>query len=618
MTPVSLRKTPTVRQPGPSRPQGHAVCCALDGGAPFKEALRAGQRPSGAAGQDTTGIGGNGVSQASGPLQLEIERRARAEQALRATEEQFHHLLADVQGYAIFLLDPQGHVVSWNAGAERIKGYRPEDILGQHFSRFYTPEDAKQGAPERGLQLAKERGRFEAEGWRVRKDGSRFWANVVITPLPDERGKLRGFLKITRDLTEQRRAEERLREANAELERRVRERTEEPTRANDVLRAEVAQHAQAGATLRRQAGLLEQTYDPIIVWEFPGLIVYWNRAAEQLYGFTKQEAVGRVSHDLLRTVFPEGQPALEAALERAGAWAGELTHTKKGGERVTVETRMRLIAEAGGKRLVLDVNRDVSERKRAEEEIRRLNANLERLVRERTAQLEEVVQSLQAFSYSVSHDLRAPLRNVQTLAQAMLEDYGDCLDETGRDYAQRLVTSARRMDTLIRDLLSYSRLTRAEVSPQRVSLASAVSEALRELDPDLAQPGADVTVAEPLPAVRAHRTTLVQVVKNLLTNAVKFVEPGVRPRVRVWAEDRGDRVRLWVEDNGIGIAAEHHTRVFGVFERLHGEESYPGTGIDLAIVHKGVERMGGQCGVESEVDRGSRFWIELPKAEGAA
>jgi signal transduction histidine kinase len=298
-------------------------------------------------------------------------------------------------------------------------------------------------------------------------------------------------------------------------------------------------------------------------------------------------------------------------------WAGELTHTKKNGEQVAVETRMRRIDEAGG-RLVLEVNRDVSQRKRAEQEIRRLNENLERLVRERTAQLEEVVQSLQAFSYSVSHDLRAPLRNVQTLAQAMLEDYGDRLDELGRDYAQRLIASARRMDALIRDLLSYSRLTRADLSPQQVSLASAVSEALRELHAEVAERGADVRVDGPLPAVVAHRTTLVQVLKNLLANALKFVEPGVPPRVRVWAEGRGEWVRLWVEDNGIGIAEGHRERIFAVFERLHGEESYPGTGIGLAIVQKGVERMGGRCGVESEVGRGSRFWVELPKAEGGA
>jgi signal transduction histidine kinase len=148
-------------------------------------------------------------------------------------------------------------------------------------------------------------------------------------------------------------------------------------------------------------------------------------------------------------------------------------------------------------------------------------------------------------------------------------------------------------------------------------MGAAVTEAMRELAPETTGRNAQVTVEEPLPAVSAHRITLVQIIKNLLTNALKFAKPLVQLRVRIWAEDRGDRARLWVEDNGIGIAPEHRERIFRVFERLHGEESYPGTGIGLAIVQKGVERMGGRCGVASEPDRGSRFWIELPKAQGA-
>ncbi len=396
----------------------------------------------------------------------------------------------------------------------------------------------------------------------------------------------------------------------------MRERTDELARANQKLRVQIVEHLEAEATLRRQARLLEQTYDAVLVWEFPGSIILWNRAAEQFYGFSKEEAIGQVSHELLHTVFPHDLADFERALQRDGEWAGELTHTCKDGQSITVESRMRLIAEANEKLLVLEVNRDVTERKRDEAEIRRLNENLERLVRDRTAQLEEVVSSMQAFSYSVSHDLRAPLRNVQTLAQAMLEDYGDRLDDLGREYANRLVASARRMDALIRDLLSYSRLTREELSPQAVSVASAVSEALRDLGDEIARRNAEVKVEEPLPAVSAHRVTLALIIRNLVANGLKFVAADVRPRLRIWGEDKGETVLLWVEDNGIGIAPEHRDRIFRVFERLHGEESYPGTGIGLAIVQKGVERMSGRCGVESELGRGSRFWVELPKVRG--
>lgn len=554
------------------------------------------------------------VTGTDNPLHAESEARERAEEDLRTSKKQFQQLVADVQDYAIFLLDPQGYVLSWNAGAERVKGYQPDEIIGRHFSRFYTPHDAEAGLPERGLQIAKKQGRFEDEGWRVRKDGTRFWASVVVTALRDESTNLRGFLKITRDLTERKLSEDELHQANAELESRLRKRAEDLARANAALREEIAQRQRDEATLRRQADLLEQTYDPIIVWKLDGPIVGWNRAAEELYGFSKQDALGTVSHDLLHTVFPQGRADFEERLAHDGQWAGELQHITKNGAHAFIETRMRVITEPGGQRLVLEVNRDITERKQAEQEIRHLNENLERLVHERTTQLQEVVESLQAFSYSVSHDLRAPLRNVQTLAQALLDDYGDRLDANGKDYAQRLTVSARHMDFLIRDLLSFSRLTRAELTLQSVGLEGVVAEAQRELDADVAHRDADVTVQGPLPAVAAHRATLVQVVKNLLANALKFVEPGVRPRVHIWAEKRAGRVRLWVADNGIGIAPEHQTRIFRVFERLHGEESYPGTGIGLAIVQRGVERMGGTGGVESELGHGSRFWVELPEA----
>jgi signal transduction histidine kinase len=256
--------------------------------------------------------------------------------------------------------------------------------------------------------------------------------------------------------------------------------------------------------------------------------------------------------------------------------------------------------------------------RKAEEEIRQLAETLEQRVIQRTTQLEEANQALQAFAYSVSHDLRAPLRAMQGFSEALLEDYGEGLDETGRDYARRIVAAAERMDRLIRDLLAYSRLSRAEMVPQTVSLQAAVDEACQALAETLSARGAEVSLRGALPAVRAHWSTLVQVLINLLSNAVTYVAPGTAPRVRVWAEPRGRRVRLWIEDNGIGISSEHHERIFRVFERLHGVETYAGTGVGLAIVRKGLERMGGAAGVESAPGSGSRFWIELPQVEERA
>lgn len=251
-------------------------------------------------------------------------------------------------------------------------------------------------------------------------------------------------------------------------------------------------------------------------------------------------------------------------------------------------------------------------RKQADAALHRLTLELEERVRTRTAELVDMNVELEAFSYTVSHDLRAPLRAIQGLAQALYEDYGDKIDARGLEYAQRLVSAAERMDGLIQDLLGYSRLTRAALRPEHVDLSTVLDDAREQLAADILRSGARLTVKHPLPPVLAHRATLTQAVSNLLGNAIKFVAPGAQPKIAVWAEIRGDSVRVWIEDDGIGIDPEHYERVFRAFERLHGSETYPGTGIGLAIVRKGMERMGGHAGVESSADHGSRFWIELP------
>jgi signal transduction histidine kinase len=237
------------------------------------------------------------------------------------------------------------------------------------------------------------------------------------------------------------------------------------------------------------------------------------------------------------------------------------------------------------------------------------------LVQLRTAELSAVNEDLEAFSYSVSHDLQAPLRAMQGFAEALLEDYGPRLDSTGHDYAQRIVTASRHMDALIQDLLAYSRLGRADIALHPVSLEGVVDEACGPLETALKARGGAIVVERPLGRVLAHRAVLGQIVTNLLTNALKFTRPDTPPRIHVRSETATGRVRLWVEDNGIGIAPEHRERIFRAFERLHGGQQYPGTGIGLAIVQKGAVRLGGRAGVESEVGAGSRFWVELREAK---
>ncbi len=232
--------------------------------------------------------------------------------------------------------------------------------------------------------------------------------------------------------------------------------------------------------------------------------------------------------------------------------------------------------------------------------------------------LEEANIELEAFTYTVSHDLRAPLRAIQSFADALLEDSAESLGDAGREYAGRIRSVAQRMDGLIQDLLAYSRLSYDEIQIKGVGLDCVLERVLEELDVEIQEKAAQVIVVEPLPRVLGQRSILEQVVGNLVANALKFSTPDLPPQIRVWADERGDRVRVWVQDNGIGVPPAQHQRIFGIFERLHGIETYPGTGIGLAIVHRGVERLGGRVGVESEgvPSLGSRFWFELPRVEG--
>ena len=243
---------------------------------------------------------------------------------------------------------------------------------------------------------------------------------------------------------------------------------------------------------------------------------------------------------------------------------------------------------------------------------------MESKVAQRTAQIEEINQELKAFTYSISHDLKAPLRAIQGFALALQEDYGDCLEDLGQEYTSRLISCTQQMTQLIEDLLAYSRLSRQEIQLKPVACSTVVSKVIEQLEPEIIRTQAKITVAEPLLTMIGNQVILIQIISNLLSNAIKFIPPGIQPQIHIRTEVRTEdtldspatKIRLWIEDNGIGIKPQHQKRIFGVFERLHGNEAYPGTGIGLAIVKKGMERLGGRFGVESESNQGSRFWIE--------
>jgi PAS domain S-box-containing protein len=348
--------------------------------------------------------------------------------------------------------------------------------------------------------------------------------------------------------------------------------------------------------------------DMLGIADFEGRLLQLNPSWEKTLGFSEDELKQRSGLDL---VHPDDRASM---LEQFELLKQGENCTYLEGRYVCKDGSFRWLgwtaAPFPADRLIYIFARDITMRKRAEDQIRSLNAQLNKRLLELTA----INRELEGFSYSIAHDLRAPLRAMLGFSEALLEDCATELPDCGQDYARRIITSARQMDCLIRDLLDYSRLSTAELPLIPVNLDLQIRAVLEHFNGDIQEKKARIEPRSPLASVVAHPATLQQILCNLLSNALKFTEPGRTPQVQIWTEHRGTMVRCWVADNGIGIATEHQDRIFGVFERLHTTDRYPGTGIGLAIVRKAVERMGGSSGVESEPERGSRFWFEMPAA----
>jgi len=262
--------------------------------------------------------------------------------------------------------------------------------------------------------------------------------------------------------------------------------------------------------------------------------------------------------------------------------------------------------------VLVDLHRQTELIRQQSKRVNELNHELEERVKALTA----VNQELEAFNYSIAHDLRAPLRSMGGFARALIEDELAAMSESGRDYAQRILRSAEYMDRLLLGMLTYSRLARSELPPVVIDLDEVTSETLTLVEREVRDRAVQVEVRSPLGVVHAHPVTVRQILANLIGNSLKFTASDRPPVLRIFTTRQAGFVRVWVEDNGIGVAEQFHEKIFGLFQRLHDAQSYPGTGIGLALVRKGAERMGGRAGVESAPGQGSRFWVELPAFEG--
>ena len=498
---------------------------------------------------------------------------------VRMTGDQFRQMVEQVKDYAIFILDPQGVVTSWNAGAERIKGYRAAEIIGKHFSVFYTKEDVKSGVPERELEVACSAGSVAQEGWRVRKDGSRFWASVTITALYDDAGQLTGFGKVTRDVTERRSAEEALQKSRNMFER-----------------------------------LFENAPDAVVVVDSHGVIRKVNQQTEALFGYMREEMVGNPVEYLLPERFHKRHRQHRRSYfadprARKMGIGLELYGRSRDGREIPVDIMLNPIETSDGV-WAFAVVRDITQQKQSDAMIKDLNSTLKIQVE----QLAATNRELEAFSYSVSHDLRAPLRHIIGFVDLLNTRDLSALDEMSQHYLQVITQAAQKMGVLIDDLLAFSRMGRTEMMKTQVDFDQLVRDIVKELAEDAKDREIDWQI-DRLPAVIGDAAMLRQVMVNLISNAVKFTRPRPVAKIEIGAlDDRPNETLFYVKDNGVGFDERYLNKLFSLFQRLHSTEEFEGTGVGLANVQRIVLRHGGKVWAESALDGGATFWISLPKA----
>jgi PAS domain S-box-containing protein len=498
---------------------------------------------------------------------------------LRENGKLFRLLVDSVRDYAVFAIDPTGHVLSWNAGAEQLKGYSADEIIGRHFSIFYPPERIAERFPEHELAVASRVGRFEDEGWRVRKDGTRFWANVVITALRAPNGELVGFAKVTRDLTDRRRNEERLRES----EERFR-----------LLIQGVRDYA-------------------IFMLDPQGHVMSWNEGAERIKGYTADEIVGR--H--FSAFYPADQVAANKPEEelriavRDGKYEEEGWRVRKDGSLFWANVLIAALYGTGGTLIgFTKITRDLTERRAAQE---RAIADARRI-----AEVEATNRTRSEFLASLSHELRTPINGTLGYLDLIELGIGGDMSDEHRMYIARIRRTQEHLLHVINDLLNYSRIESGHVEYKMapVSLGDVIAAIRGMIEPQATrkQLTVDQVACDPSVVAMADRVKVEQIALNLVSNAVKFTPPG--GRITTHCERDGNRARLVVADTGPGVPHAQQAAIFEPFVQLGRTltSGHEGTGLGLAISRDLARAMGGDITVESVPGSGATFTLVLPAA----
>lgn len=522
--------------------------------------------------------------------------------------------ITDVSSDAVYSTGADSVITAWSKGAERIFGFGESEAVGQSIA-LVLPDDFLERDADILEPLLSD---GIVTGHRTlsrRKGGEVFPSEVSATLLESPDGGLPSILFVTRDVTEQVTLENELHEARDELEIRVEERTAELKEANALLNREVGERKRAEVALRESEehfrSLIENASDVIVVVDHLGRIEYVSPSITRVLGYDIEDLAGVGG---LTLAHPEDMEELSVLLARITASSGqritaEFRFRRRDGSFVTVEgIGTSFIDDLGNVRVIINA-RDITERKLADERIRSLNAELAQSVDE----LRDVNRDLEAFSYSVSHDLRAPLRSIEGFSGMLLEKHSEGLGEDAARLLDIVIRNARQMDELIEGLLKLSRLGRGELRLVEVDMRALAASALAE-----ARESSSLAITSEIgdmPIALGDRALLRQVYANLFANALKFSARSEMPLIEAGGESDGGENVYYVRDNGVGFDMKYADRLFGVFRRLHSEDEFEGTGIGLATVQRIISRHKGRVWATGAPGRGATFFFALPRGE---
>jgi PAS domain S-box-containing protein len=535
---------------------------------------------------------------------LEEEKIAAQKYAeeLRQSEDRYHRMTAEVQDYAILLLDKEGTIQNWNLGAEKIKGYKAEEIIGKNFRVFYTDEDRQNHRPDKLLKQAIETGKANDEGWRVRKDGTLFWGSIVITALHDENYDVIGFSKVTRDLTQRKISEDTMQEYAEELAKKNEELRRSEERYHRMI-AEVQDYA-------------------ILLLDKEGTIQNWNLGAEKIKGYKAEEIIGKnfrifYTEEDRQNHRPDKllKQAIETGKANDEGWRVRKDGTRFWGSIVITALHGENNAVIG----LSKVTRDLTERKIAEEKLKKNAEELEY----KNNELIKTNKELESFNYIASHDLQEPLHKIQIFSDAILSNDFENLSEKGKKYFNRMFNAANRMQQLIEDFLAFSRATSSNAKFEYADLNVLLREVLSTIHFAIEDSKA-VIKSGALPSAYVIPFQFRQVLQNLISNSIKYRQQGSSPHITISAKKiltknksrnlkpNSEYLMLTITDEGIGFDQQYAKKIFELFQRLHTKEEYPGTGIGLAIVKKIIQNHHGVIRAKSSPGKGATFQIYIP------